>query len=710
VRGPRTDRGAARGPIGAVAGLILLWLVAAAVPVAAATLATDWRRIEPPGGEAPSAIHGVTDVGGRWVAVGSAGAPSQPAVWTSTDGSTWDRAGDVQPDTGGVMRDVIPGSPGYLAVGSVGDDGAMWSGLPDGESWRRVLVASFLGTRMNAIDATWAGTVVVGHDPDTGQAAIWRLDGDDWIRIPETPDFDGIELFGIATGSFSLLAVGEDVRDGSGAALISEDGVTWTRYEPAELDAVRFRDVMWGGNGFTIVGSRPDGGGRSPVVYTVGSDALQIQGVTDALASELAAVTFSGSGGIAVGGGVVGSAAIFESDGGAVWSRVQDPTGRFEAATMADVDRGGTTSDTLVIVGWSGSGTADAPDAAAAIWTTAAAGLARAYETVVPGPFDISTDPVVVATGLAVAAGTALLIPFPGALFNSTVEANAGEIGSWFAGIRRRLDRAWSRLRRGPPGERSAFWRRPLGIAAFLLLSAVIYALLDPSIGLDLRSLWVVLGLLAGLVVTSLIFAVPTAAYRWATARERPAIRVMPWTVLVAVGCVLLTRLTAFQPGYLYGLLIGVTFAAELSVRDEGRATAIASAWVLALTILAWFGLSVVRAWGDPDGGVTIVSTAALTTVVVAGFEGVVFGLLPLRFLPGAAIFAWSRRTWTVLFVVGFFGFLHVLVNPQSGYLADTARTPMLTVVLLFVFFGAVSVALWAYFRFRPGRPDPTAT
>jgi hypothetical protein len=183
----------------------------------------------------------------------------------------------------------------------------------------------------------------------------------------------------------------------------------------------------------------------------------------------------------------------------------------------------------------------------------------------------------------------------------------------------------------------------------------------------------------------------------------------MPWTILVAVGCVLLTRLTAFQPGYLYGLLIGFSFATELSVRDEGRATAIASAWVLALTVLAWFGLAMVRGWGDPAGAVTILLTAALTTVVVAGFEGVVFGLLPLRFLPGAAVFAWSRRTWTVLFVAGFFGFLHILVNPQSGYLADTARTPMLTVVLLFVFFGAVSVALWAYFLFRPGRADPAA-
>ena len=84
--------------------------------------------------------------------------------------------------------------------------------------------------------------------------------------------------------------------------------------------------------------------------------------------------------------------------------------------------------------------------------------------------------------------------------------------------------------------------------------------------------------------------------------------------------------------------------------------------------------------------------------------------MLPLRFLPGAAVFAWSRRTWTALFVLSAFGFLHVLVNPQSGYLADTTRTPMLTIVVLFVVFGLVSVGLWAYFRFRPSRSETAAS
>jgi hypothetical protein len=673
-------------------------LLALAVPVAAATVASDWRRVDLPDAGGPSAVRSVTYVSGRWVAVGSVGSPPQAAVWTSTDAVTWERADDVEVTPDSVMRDVTPAAPAYLAVGSVGTDGAMWSGLADGMGWRRVLVASFLGRRMNAVEGTWAGPIAVGHDPASAQAAIWRFDGNVWNLVPPTPDFDGIELFGIATGSFQLLAVGEDLRDGSGAALISEDGITWTRFAPAEQVGHRFRDVDWGGNGFTLTGSRDGGGQRFPVVFTVVSDALQAAGVTDAPFGELATVGFSGTGGIAVGAVTDGGAVIFESDGGQIWSRVQDPTRQFAAAGMSDIELGGATLRVLVAGGWTGSGGPDAPDARAAIWTTAAgAPAARGFESVVPGPFDISTDPVVIATGVAVATGTALLIPFPGALFNSTLEANADEIGSWFRRLGRRLDR----LRREAQGGRG-FWQRPLGIVAFLLLSAVLYALLDPSVGLDARSLWLVLGLLAGLLITSLVFAVPTLAYRWVRFRESPSVRTLPWTILIAIACVLLTRLTAFQPGYLYGLLIGFTFAGELSVRDEGRATATASVWLMLLTVLAWFALAIVRGGADQEGALTTIAAAALTTVVVAGFEGLVFGLLPLRFLPGAAIFAWNRRIWTLLFALGGFGFLHVLVNPQSGYLADTTRTPMLTIVILFAIFGLASVALWAYFRFRP--------
>jgi hypothetical protein len=115
----------------------------------------------------------------------------------------------------------------------------------------------------------------------------------------------------------------------------------------------------------------------------------------------------------------------------------------------------------------------------------------------------------------------------------------------------------------------------------------------------------------------------------------------------------------------------------------------------------------------DPAAGVdfgNIALSAAAATVVVAGLENAVFAMLPLRFLPGAAVFNWDKRVWVAIIALGLFGFAHVLLNPSSGagYLADSTRTSFFTLIALLVAFGVASVLFWAYFRFRPERPGDT--
>jgi hypothetical protein len=78
---------------------------------------------------------------------------------------------------------------------------------------------------------------------------------------------------------------------------------------------------------------------------------------------------------------------------------------------------------------------------------------------------------------------------------------------------------------------------------------------------------------------------------------------------------------------------------------------------------------------------------------------------------------AWNPRVWAGLLGVAAFGFCHLLLNPSSGYLADSTRTSLLTVVVLLALFGGGSVLFWAYFRFRrrpgadaaPPPPMPSA-
>jgi hypothetical protein len=371
----------------------------------------------------------------------------------------------------------------------------------------------------------------------------------------------------------------------------------------------------------------------------------------------------------------------------------------------------------------------------------------------VPTPAEVTLDPVIVAQSIAIAAGMVILVPFPAILFNRTLEENYPEIvrrvrrARRRLGVRRRLGGLFALLMPGASGRlrlasasgqleptsgssdagpdsvridpeleqnpRGGFWRTPLGMLLFVLLSALLYGFLDPTFGLDSQSLAAFAGLAAGLVVTLLAFCVPLAL-AYARSAIPLSIQALPGTLAVGLACVLLTRVTDFHPGYLYGLVVTFVVARELSVAVEGKAMAMATGTTLVVAVVAWFGLlwiaPLTPAQGDP-GLALIALQTALVMALVAGVELTVFGMLPLRFLPGENVYRWKRRIWAILFGLGMFGFVHILMNPKSGYLADTTRTPMVTIVLLLLFFALFSVAFWAYFRFRrvPEVPAPAS-
>jgi hypothetical protein len=324
---------------------------------------------------------------------------------------------------------------------------------------------------------------------------------------------------------------------------------------------------------------------------------------------------------------------------------------------------------------------------------------------------------------VAVSAGVVVFVAFPAALFNSTLEENYAEVTGAVARIRRWFGRLFgglfaavgSRIRRAPPAAvpasrgfqlDEAFWRSPPGILAFLLVSALLYGLLDPTFGFSVESLATVLGLAAGLGAMLLAFAMPT----FIGGRRIGAsvhVRALPGTLLVALGCVIISRIADFQPGYLYGLVIGFIFSRELAKADAGRIDAFAAGTALALSIVSWLLLPGVREGASEGAFTAILLEPAFATVVVAGLEAAAISMLPIRFMPGERVRSWNQRVWMALLGIAALGFFHILVNPSSGYLADSARSSLVTVVLLLAVFGGGSVLFWAYFRYRPKRGTP---
>jgi hypothetical protein len=318
----------------------------------------------------------------------------------------------------------------------------------------------------------------------------------------------------------------------------------------------------------------------------------------------------------------------------------------------------------------------------------------------------------VVITGVLVAAVGMLLIPFPSQLFEDTFEQNRAEIGGWFAFLRP-LRSAASTLRARLAGldtRRS----RSLAFVVFLALTGLLGAELDPGFGADARTLAMVLGTAAATAAVVFAWGSPINAYVRRRTGERGHLKVIIGALPVAVFCVLVSRLVKFSPGYLYGLIAGFYFSRELTKGEAGRTTALAAAVGLVVCTISWLALAPVHflvehASGAGSPGIFLAGLLEdfVVGVVVAGLGSVVFGLVPLRFLPGKTLITWNRLAWSALYGIGLFEFVQILNNPATHMKADPLP-PASTSIGLFLGFGLASVAFWAYFRFRRV-PGPTA-
>jgi len=325
---------------------------------------------------------------------------------------------------------------------------------------------------------------------------------------------------------------------------------------------------------------------------------------------------------------------------------------------------------------------------------------ASTFVASVAGPTQVSVDPAILIQSAILTAILVILMPFPSELFNSTLEANYQEIRGWLA----RLPIVGGLARPTAPGTgepRRTGWSNPAAIAAFVFASAMLYGFLDPAFGPDAQSVVTFLGIVAALVAVTWVAALPRRSMQIAITGDRGRLRAVPGTLLIAAGCVLISRVAGFLPGYLYGLILGYEFLRSLDEKDDARAIAAGAWWMIGLALVSWFALGAVRTPGIGPSVPTAIAESVFASFVVAGIEGIVFGLVPLRFLSGEPIFRWRRVRWGVLYALGVFAFLWIILNPSQGFVGTPSETSFFTAVALFVGFGVVSVLFWGYFRFR---------
>ena len=228
----------------------------------------------------PQQLLGVTARNGRLVAGGSAGYPKDrdAVIWRTSGNRPWRQIPIDSAVFGGVgnqgITHLVTAEAGFVAVGydsSGGDyDAAAWSS-PDGRSWTRADAGDdvFGGEGRQVIQGVariGSHLVAVGTDDSEGDedAAIWRYDGFNWMRLQHDEVVFGGEddqvMTSVTVVDDRVIAVGWDASGGShdGAVWISDDQTNWRRVTDIDVFGGPIRQEMWGvapgGVGLVAVG------------------------------------------------------------------------------------------------------------------------------------------------------------------------------------------------------------------------------------------------------------------------------------------------------------------------------------------------------------------------------------------------------------------------------------------------------------------------
>ncbi len=300
-----------------------------------------------------------------------------------------------------------------------------------------------------------------------------------------------------------------------------------------------------------------------------------------------------------------------------------------------------------------------------------------------------------VAGSLVLAGASIPLVAFPAEFLNAALEDHEEDIHRWMSWLRAKLHR---RQRIIPEG---VDWRAHATLAGVLLATALLYGFLDPRFGFDMTSLALFSGLLAGLVVITVVADLPGILYlEGKSPGARLSSHAIPGALVVAMICVVLSRSLHFEPGYLYGTVAGLRVADQQSLTPDlaGRSSAISAVSSLALSLVAWLLREplVTYATRQHAGFVAIAADAALVAVFVAGVQGVLLNMLPLRFLPGSTVMHWSRKVWVAIEAVAFFAFVHLLLGRGSGYVGSTSE--MWPALVFVAVVALLTAAVWLFF------------
>jgi hypothetical protein len=266
------------------------------------------------------------------------------------------------------------------------------------------------------------------------------------------------------------------------------------------------------------------------------------------------------------------------------------------------------------------------------------------------------------------------------------------------------------RFERRPHGVRPSWWRalsewfsrRPIFSGVLLVaVASIISGLADPQFGPDLATLRGVLAsFIAALVVSYGTYALTNVVMnrRWALPTR---LKLRPMTLIITVVGVVLSRMLDFSPGFLFGLMLGLSFPVGTTIALRARARMTRTWMILGVALVAWIAYSIVYAMtdGEASGFAGALLQDTLAALSAHGLTGMLIAMLPFLYLDGQDVWKHSRRLWAGTYAIVVLGFFFI-VAPKPDSWADLGPRYGGWAVVLCAF---AVVALGAYFWLRHG-------
>jgi hypothetical protein len=230
------------------------------------------------------------------------------------------------------------------------------------------------------------------------------------------------------------------------------------------------------------------------------------------------------------------------------------------------------------------------------------------------------------------------------------------------------------------------------------LATAILFGFADPKFGFTLASLRLILAcgialFLVGYVANALTGVI--ARVQW---NVMAAVSTRPYGLILTIVGVLVSRLLHFSPGFLIGLILGLTIQGKSAPGYAWRTIVVRTSIVLAMAVAAWIGYSTLTLGGNEGG--TFGSELLVETLVAITTEGIVallVELLPLRFLEGQRIYDHSRVLWGILYVLTLVVFVLAVVPWEGNW--DALHGSLGVWIIVLAAFAVVCVGIYIFFR-----------